>query len=452
MKFVEKIMNNKSLPCVLSLTILCIAFFMGACSQNTADTEIIETAIAQTQPAQTLEMIDQATEEIIMETAIPTETQSPTIKATLSSTPIPSNTPLPTHTMPPARETEAVQEPVSAPFDADEIDKSIERLAANDQLSGAVLIAWQGETVLERAYGLADRDQNIPNRTDTKFNLGSLDKMFTAISILQLAEQGRLSLDDSAADHLPDYANQDVARSVTIHQLLTHTSGMGNYFDSPLYAEIHDQIRSAADYLPLFIDTPLQFEPGERFGYSNSGYIVLGLIIEAVTGLNYYDYVRENIFEPSGMSDTAAYEIDAGTPNLAIGYTYLDEDGMQTDQLSDNLFVLPMRGGPAGGGYSTAPDLNAFANALLSYQLLSQEMTDLLLEGKVELNEDVKYAYGFFDRTVMGHRVVGHGGGFPGICSILAIYPDLGYTTVILTNSDQDCLAVDEIIKGKLLR
>jgi CubicO group peptidase (beta-lactamase class C family) len=124
---------------------------------------------------------------------------------------------------------------------------------------------------------------------------------------------------------------------------------------------------------------------------------------------------------------------------------------MQTDQLSDNLFVLPMRGGPAGGGYSTAPDLNAFANALLSYKLLSPEMTDLLLEGKVELNEGVKYAYGFFDRTVRGQRAVGHGGGFPGICSILAIYPDLELTTVVLTNSDGDCVTVDEIIKEKLI-
>jgi CubicO group peptidase (beta-lactamase class C family) len=386
--------------------------------------------------------------ELTLPTQTPTATDTP-VPATLTKTP---TTAPPTHTVPPATETEAAPEPVSAPFDTDEIDESIAGLAANDQLSGTVLIAWQGKPVLERAYGLADRDQNIRNQTDTKFNLGSMDKMFTAISILQLAEQGRLSLDDRAAVHLPDYANQEVARSVTIHQLLTHTSGMGNYFDSPLYAEIHDQIRSAADYLPLFIDTPLQFEPGERFGYSNSGYIVLGLIIEAVSGQNYYDYVREKIFEPSGMSDTAAYEIDAGTPNLAIGYTYLDENGMQTDQLSDNLFVLPMRGGPAGGGYSTAPDLNAFANALLSYKLLSPEMTDLLLEGKVELNEGVEYAYGFFDRTVMGQRAVGHGGGFPGICSILAIYPDLGYTTVILTNSDQDCLAVDEIIKGRLLR
>ena len=391
-------------------------------------------------------------------TAISTDLTLPTQTTAAADTPVPpppTSTPAaasPTYTVPAATETEAAPEPASAPFDANEIDEGIAGLAANDRLSGVVLIAWQGKPFLERAYGMADRDQNIPNQTDAKFNLGSMDKMFTAISILQLAEQGRLSLDDRAAVHLPDYANQEVARSVTIHQLLTHTSGMRNYFDSPLYAEIHDQIRSAADYLPLFIDTPLQFEPGERFAYSNSGYIVLGLIIEAVTGQSYYDYVRENIFEPSGMSDTAAYEVDAGTPNLAIGYTYLDQDGMQTDQLSDNLFVLPMRGGPAGGGYSTAPDLNAFANALLSHKLLSPEMTDLLLEGKVELNEGVEYAYGFFDRTVMGQRVVGHGGGFPGICSMLAIYPDLELTSVVLTNSDGDCVTADETIKARLLK
>ena len=372
--------------------------------------------------------------------ALPTATAYPTSTATQTDTRLP---PTQTTNVPPEG---------SLSLEIEDIRESLGSLAADGQLSGSVLIAHYGEPVLDAAYGLADRDARFPNQVDTKFNLGSMDKMFTAISILQLVEQGRLSLDDRVADHLPDYANREVAQAITIHQLLTHTSGMGNYFDSPLYGQIYNQIRSVADYLPLFIDTPLRFEPGDRFSYSNSGYIVLGLVIEAVTGHSYYDYVRENIFEPSGMTNSAAYELDAGTPNLAIGYTYLDEEGNETDQISDNSFAMPMRGGSAGGGFSTAPDMNAFSNALLSHQLLSPEMTNLLLEGKVDLNEEVKCAYGFFDRTVQGHRSVGHGGGFPGICSMLAIYPDLGYTTVILTNSDQDCLAVDEIIKGRLLR
>jgi CubicO group peptidase (beta-lactamase class C family) len=227
---------------------------------------------------------------------------------------------------------------------------------------------------------------------------------------------------------------------------------MGNYFDSPLYEDIHAQIRSVADYLPLFIDTPLQNQPGSRFGYSNSGFIVLGLIIEEITGQSYYDYVRENIFEPSGMLDTSCYELDAGTPNLAIGYTSLDFYGNETGQITDNGFVMPMRGGSAGGGFSTAPDMLAFSNALLNHQLLNPETTELLMDGKVTLAENVQYAYGFFDRTQRGYRIVGHGGGFPGICSIFGMNLDLGYTTVILSNSDNDCVAANEFIVETLLK
>lgn len=157
--------------------------------------------------------------------------------------------------------------------------------------------------------------------------------------------------------------------------------------DSALYEDVHDQIRSLADYALLFVDDPLLFEPGTQFGYSNSGFIVLGLIIQEVTGQDYYDYVRENIFEPAGMTNTAAYELDAGTPNLAIGYTYLDEEGNETDVLTDNSFVMPMRGGSAGGGFSTVEDLLKFGNALLDHQFLSPASTELLLEGKIRLGE-----------------------------------------------------------------
>ena len=171
-----------------------------------------------------------------------------------------------------------------------------------------------------------------------------------------------------------------------------------------------------------------------------------------ISGQSYYSYVRENIFEPSGMHNTACYELDASTPNLVIGYTSLDWDGNETDQISDNNFAIPMRGGSAGGGYSTASDMNAFSNALLSHQLLTPELTRLLMRGKVELSEDVQYAYGFFDRAVQGYRIVGHGGGFPGICSIFGMNLDLGYTTIVLSNSDHDCLAAYEFIMETLLK
>ena len=197
----------------------------------------------------------------------------------------------------------------------------LEELNAQNKFSGAVLIGKDGVPILKRAYGLANRSFNVPNRIDTKFNLGSMNKMFTGVSILQLVEQGKLALDDKIIKHVPDYPNKEITSKVTIHQLLTHTSGMGLYWTDEYMKTSKDRFRDIEDYLPLFVDQPLQFKPGSKFSYSNSGYMVLGLIIEKVTGQSYFDYVMENIYKPAGMINTDAYELDYVVPNLAVGYT-----------------------------------------------------------------------------------------------------------------------------------
>src|SRR4030095_10641297 len=173
------------------------------------------------------------------------------------------------------------------------------------------------------AYGLADKKQNIPNRIDTTFNLGSCNKMFTALAIAQLAEKGKLSFDDVVAKHLPDYANKDIAAKVTLHHLLTHTSGLG------FYPFTHGS-KTPEGILKFFVDKPLAFEPGARMQYSNAGFVVLGLIIERVSGKNYYDYIRENIYQPAGMSGTDSYSLDEQIANRAIGYTGLERDSRKT--------------------------------------------------------------------------------------------------------------------------
>jgi D-alanyl-D-alanine carboxypeptidase len=327
----------------------------------------------------------------------------------------------------------------------------MEALDAQDAFSGAVLVARDSEPIFVGAYGLANRALGIPNQVDTKFNLGSMDKMFTGVAILQLVEKGQLSLDAKVGDLLPGFPNDQIARTVTVHHLLTHTSGMGDWSESPRFPELHEQIRAVEDYLPLFIDTPLEFEPGDRFRYSNSGYIVLGLIIEKITGQSYYDHVRANILEPCGMSHTAAYELDAELPDLAVGYTRMDIDGSELDETTDYHFAMPMRGGPSGGGFSTVEDLLRFRNGLLDHRLLSPESTELLLAGKVRLNEQIQYAYGFLDRQVADQRVVGHSGGAPGVCDYTDIYLERGYTLIILSNSDGDCVAAHEVIEPALL-
>jgi CubicO group peptidase (beta-lactamase class C family) len=327
----------------------------------------------------------------------------------------------------------------------------MEALDAQDAFSGAVLVARDDEAIFTRAHGEANRSIGLPNQIDTKFNLGSMDKMFTGVAIQQLVEKGQLSLDAKVGDLLPDLTNEEIARTVTVHHLLTHTSGMGDWSESPRFPELHDQIRAVEDYLPLFIDTPLEFEPGDRFRYSNSGYIVLGLIIEKITGQSYYDYVQANIFEPCGMVDTAAYELDADLPDLAVGYTRMDIDGSELDEITDYQFAMPMRGGPSGGGFSTVEDLLRFRNGLLDNRLLNPESTELLLAGKVRINEQIQYAYGFLDRQVASQRAVGHSGGAPGVCDFMDIYLDRGYTLIILSNSDGDCLTAHEAIEPLLL-
>ena len=370
---------------------------------------------------------------------------------------------LPTATAAPPRTTPTPVRPAAAASPASEalaecagsisecIQARMEALDAQDAFSGAVLVARDGEAIFTGAYGLANRALGIPNQIDTKFNLGSMDKMITGVAIVQLVAKGQLSLDAKVGGLLPGLANEQIARTVTVYHLLTHTSGMGDWSESPRFPELHDQIRAVEDYLPLFIDTPLEFEPGDHFRYSNSGYIVLGLIIQEITDQSYYDYVRTNILEPCRMADTAAYELDAERPDLAVGYTKMDIDGSELDEITDYRFAMPMRGGPSGGGFSTVADLLRFRNCLLDHRLLSPESTELLLAGKVSLNEHIQYAYGFLDRQVADQRVVGHSGGAPGVCDFLDIYLDRGYTLIILSNSDGDCVAAHEAIEPALL-
>jgi CubicO group peptidase (beta-lactamase class C family) len=323
----------------------------------------------------------------------------------------------------------------------------LQELASAGKFSGAVLLAQNEDILLKEAFGLADRSSGIPNQVDTRFNLGSINKMFTAIAILQLVEQGRLSVDNTIAEILPDYPNPEVARQVTVHQLLTHTAGMGDCFTGEFFTTSRDQLKTVGGYLPLFADKPLQFQPGSQYSYSNEGFIVLGLIIEKISGESYFDYVQAHIYSPSGMVNTGEYELDTIIPNLAIGYSTLDAEGNDTGVLVDNTSLMPIKGTPAGGGYSTVEDLRSFWQALMSFQLLNPQSTEILLKGKVEIRENIQYAYGFLDKLIQGERVVGHGGNAPGVCNLMDTYLDPGYQIIVLSNSDMDCLLLRDFLK-----
>ena len=318
----------------------------------------------------------------------------------------------------------------------------LDDLDADGRFSGVVLVARGHDVLFSRAYGLADRAKGVTNRVDTLFNLGSLGKMFTAVAILQLVEEGRLSIESLIADVLPDYPNASVAQTVSIHHLLTHTAGMGDCFSGEFFTTPSEQLKTVDGYLPLFVHKRLRFVPGGQFAYSNEGYIVLGLIIERVSGQAYDEYIREHIFEPAGMVRSEFADLDVVPPNLAIGYTTLDADGAETGVVRENTSLMPVRGTPAGGAYSTALDLLHFVPALLDHRLLSPESTALLLRGKVELRPGLSYAYGLFDKIVEGERVIGHTGGAPGVCNLLDANLDSGYSVIVLSNSDAGCLSV----------
>jgi CubicO group peptidase (beta-lactamase class C family) len=301
-------------------------------------------------------------------------------------------------------------------------DEFFRGLASQDAFSGAVLLAKNDKPFLEKAYGLADRDFKVPVNLETRFNLGSINKIFTKTAIAQLAAAGKLSLSDTIRKHLPRYGGAYADR-VTILQLLNFSSGMGDIFGAKWDAMPKERLRTLADYLPLFETDPLKFEPGTNHAYSNAGYVVLGLIIEAVSGQDYYTYVRENIFRPAGMADTDSYASDDIVGNRAVGYTK-EGGGWRS-----NAFQRPARGSSAGGGYSTVRDLLKFGAALKAARLVSPAYSAWILSR----------GEGLPDTAAPPVRVsgsLGIAGGSPGVNAALLIDADRGYTVVVLCNGD----------------
>jgi CubicO group peptidase (beta-lactamase class C family) len=309
------------------------------------------------------------------------------------------------------------------------LSERIDAQAKADKFSGAVLVARGNKVVLQKAAGSANRETNTPNTPDTKFRIGSMNKMFTSVATLHLVEAGKISLDDPIGKHLTDYPNKDVATKVTIRQLLSHRGGTGDIF-GPDFAKNRLTLKEHSDYLKLYGERGLGHEPGAEFRYSNYGFVLLGAIIERVSGMSYYDYVQRNVFEPAGMKNTASLAETDAVPNRSVGY--MKRDGAWTA----NTDTLPWRGTAAGGGYSTVGDLFKFAQALQSGKLVSKATLAEATKAQSSMGEGFAYGYGF---GVIGEgptRHFGHNGGAPGMNGDLRIYPQLGYVIVALSNLD----------------
>lgn len=319
--------------------------------------------------------------------------------------------------------------PASPEAAARELDAFAKRLADADGFSGGVLVGQNGRVLFQNAYGLASRELDAPNRVNTRFNLGSINKMLTTVSILQLMEAGKLTLDDPVAKFLPGALRDDVAAKVRIRHLLTHTSGLGDFLFTPEMQRLNPaQFRSIADYLPRVKNDTLRFEPGARWAYSNTGFLLLGAIVEKASGQPYEEYVRQHVFVPAGMTDTEWPYFDQAPKNVAFGYER--ELGDAGVVWSSNRYNLPVHGSPAGGGVSTVGDMFRFLEALRGNRLLKPETTQMMLTAKPEMNSP-QYGFG---TQLFPDGTVGHTGGGPGTASWVSVDPRTGLVVIALGN------------------
>jgi len=237
------------------------------------------------------------------------------------------------------------------------VDAAATELSQKDAFSGVVLLARGGTVFFQKAWGMADRSLSVANRPDTKFNIGSIGKAFTRAAVMDLVRAGRLSLSDTVKKLLPEIRIPS-AETITVEMLLEMTSGLGDIFGEKYDATPKDRLRSLQDFLPLFETSPLRFAPGTGRAYSNAGYVILGLVIERVSGKPYWDFVSERVFAPAGMKDTSPSGPDEVVANRAVGYTKAEGGAWRA-----NVYALPGRASSAGGVFSTAADLLAFSTA-----------------------------------------------------------------------------------------
>ncbi|HEY4275362.1 MAG TPA: serine hydrolase domain-containing protein [Rhizomicrobium sp.] len=303
-------------------------------------------------------------------------------------------------------------------------DALIAPIAKADRFSGAVLVARGGKPVFRKAYGLANREWNVPNDPETKFRIGSITKQFTAMAILQLQEAGKLSVDDPVSKY---YTDAPAAWSaITLKHLLTHTSGIPSYTSIPHFFDAEARRdRTPEEIIKLTADKPLEFEPGSKFAYDNSGYILLGYIIEKVSGETYADYIQHHIFDPLGMK-SSGYDVSTVVlPKRAAGYSRSKNGLINTPYLS---MTEPFA---AGSLYSTVDDMLIWDQALTAGKLLSPASYQAMFT-----DYGHHYGFGWFIDDQFGHQHIWHEGGINGFVTEFSRYPQDKLTVLVFSNQD----------------
>ena len=324
-------------------------------------------------------------------------------------------------------------------------------------LSGGCLVTRRGETLFEACWGFADIAARVPNTTATRFGLASITKMFTAVVVASLVRDGRLSFETPVADVLPtNLRPSTLAATVSVHHLLCHTSGIADYAEEdescPGYVEDYASlwterpnylIERPAHFLPLFADLPAYRPPGESFQYSNAGYILLGLVIEQITGTSYPEAVQSRVFDPAGMTESGFFRLDEAVPNVATGYLALTSPGAPRRA---NIYSIPVIGGADGGAMSTTGDLNRFLHAYADGTLLG-DLTELMLAPHADASDGFFEGYGVH---LWPDGRWGHGGGDPGVAVNAYRWPDDDLNIIVLSNTAGPVGEVRDLLRETL--
>ena len=304
-------------------------------------------------------------------------------------------------------------------------DEYAQAAARAERFSGAILVARDGKVLVSKGYGMADVENDVPNTPETKFRLGSLTKQFTAAAVLLLQERGKLSVQDSVCKYVAPCP--EAWQPVTLHHLLSHTAGVPNFTNPaafPDYVRTKREPTTVEALIGRFRDRPLDFKPGENWNYSNSGYVLLGHVVEKVSGKSYESFLRENIFEPLKMTSTGYDHADEVVKRRARGYAAGPDGGVVNASHID--MSIPFA---AGGLYSTVGDLYLWDQALYTEKLLKKSSLDAMFTA---VRND--YGYGFGVRKLFNRRVASHGGGIEGFSTTINRFPDDRVTVIVLSN------------------
>ncbi|WP_255574058.1 serine hydrolase [Halobacillus sp. Nhm2S1] len=333
------------------------------------------------------------------------------------------------------------------------MDAKIQEIVKKEGFSGSVIVTQGEDLVYSKGFGYRNLAESLPNQMDTRFGIASGSKLFTAVAIAQLVEQNLFDY-DTPVHQLLYQSLACIDERVTIHHLLTHTSGIPDYFDESVmddFSELWEEkpmykMEKLEDFVPMFKDKEKVFEPGEKFHYNNAGFIVLGLVVEAVSNTTFTDYVAENIFKPAGMYNSGYDRLDQLPGNTALGYVE------KAGALTTNMYAVPVIGGADGGAFVTGPDMNGFWDVFLGGKLVGESHVERLITKHIKVKEGISYGYGIWLDDV-NEEIVYHAMGYdPGVSFHSCVYPKGHWKVTVLSNHGSGAFPIVKAVEELFMK